>query len=116
MLVVRTDPAALRATVDRVRETGCHAFGVDRFEHAKRILELDDVDILIADCRLGAFNGMHLVHVGRHTRPGLVAVLLGGEEDRALCSGAGVRLLDPGEMDTLVAHVVQLAGSAEHRV
>lgn len=60
ILVVDSDPESLASTADTLT---AHRYVVScaaTFEEAKRRLALVEPDVLIADVRLGAFNGIHL--------------------------------------------------------
>jgi DNA-binding NtrC family response regulator len=47
----------------------------DRFETARRSLDLVRYDLVVANLRLGAFNGLHLVYVARFLGAAMHAVV-----------------------------------------
>ena len=61
VLLVDADPGSLRVGSAWLQAAGCDATVCSSFEDAWRILDADPPDLLIADVRLGAFNGIHLV-------------------------------------------------------
>jgi len=69
VLLVEDDPAILSAFEEWLTQEGYDVIPCRRFEDAK--LELNRVipDALIADVRLGQFNGLHLAWELRELRP-----------------------------------------------
>jgi DNA-binding NtrC family response regulator len=54
------------------------------FAAAKEIVITHPPDLLVTDVRLGAYNGLHLVIVGKAVSSGLAAIVIGPAEDAAL--------------------------------
>lgn len=69
ILVVDHDPEQLAATEDVLRRRGYRVKEATTFQDARRLLALEPPDLLIADVRLGAFNGLHLLVTSRPNRP-----------------------------------------------
>jgi len=61
VLVVDDSPAYLAACVGVLTDDGHEVVGVGSFEEGRRSLAHDRFDGLIADVRLGAYNGLHLI-------------------------------------------------------
>lgn len=104
----------LSAWVKALRQAGYHTAGVSTFEEAKRQLMLDPPNILITGARLGAYNGLHLVHLGRAESPRFQAVIIGEAPDAvlerdAIQAGAAF-LVEPVSGAGLVAVVTVLVG------
>ena len=74
---VRSD---LTRTLDVLRRAGYQVTGAPTFEEGRRLLAARPTDLLIADIRLGAFNGLHLLI----THPELPAIVTHGLPDAAL--------------------------------
>jgi DNA-binding response OmpR family regulator len=84
VLIAHADTDACAAMVRGVRTGGHQAVGVDTFEAAKRQINLQRVDVLIAAAHMGAFHGLHLVHLARGRHPGVVAIVLSDKDDAVL--------------------------------
>ena len=61
ILIVDSDTAARAHAVEALQTAGYQVSGVDSFQKARHILKSVQPDLLIADIRLGTFNGLHLV-------------------------------------------------------
>ena len=80
VLVAERGTSDLTRTVDVLRRAGYQATGASTFEEGKRLLAARPTDLLIADIRLGAFNGLHLLI----THPELPAIVTHGLPDPVL--------------------------------
>ena len=69
ILVVDSEPQTLSRTQRVLRAAGYRVATSDTFEEASRLLTLLLPDLLVADIRLGAFNGLHLVWRRRWNHP-----------------------------------------------
>ena len=125
-LVVHAAENAHREDVARVlMQLGFTVTVVDDFATAKQTVTTDPPDLLITDVRLGAYNGLHLVVVGKAALAGLAAIVIGGPKDAALRGDAervgAVFLSGDVEHDVLVETVGMLlrrpvyAGGPERR-
>jgi CheY-like chemotaxis protein len=98
-----------------LQKMGFGVESVSTFEEARDRLPLRDPDVLISDVRLGEFNGLHLVIVGRARRPTLVAVVLGAP-DPVLAKEAerlgATYLAEPVTEQELSSHVAMLLREA----
>jgi len=100
VLIVDADLMALRAAVIWLREAGYETTAVPTFVEARAALDRGSFDILVADLRLGAFNGIHLVLLARHRTPGIRAIVTHTPanaplEDEARRAGADEFLVKP---------------------
>jgi DNA-binding response OmpR family regulator len=88
VLVVSSDKVALQGTVHVLSRAGFDARGAATFEAASRAMSVETPDLLIADQRLGAFNGLHLVVRGRAASPRMRAIVTSNAPDTVLESDA----------------------------
>jgi DNA-binding response OmpR family regulator len=75
IVVVDADPGSLARTRQILTEAEYEVSVVSSFEEAQRELRRTVADLLIADVRLGSFNGLHLVLDARNRQPQLPAIL-----------------------------------------
>src|SRR5439155_22474840 len=75
ILVVSSDAAARNDALGILNRAGFLATGAASFEEASHALTDVTPDLLIADERLGAFNGLHLVVRGRAVSPRMRAIV-----------------------------------------
>jgi len=88
ILVVSPDDASLNGTLNILNRAGFEAVGAATFEEASQALFHATPDLLIADERLGAFNGLHLVLRGRAVYPLMRAIVTTNNRDTVLESDA----------------------------
>jgi DNA-binding NtrC family response regulator len=84
VLVVDDDRAVLRLLSQWLTGAGYAVVACDRFETAKQHLAEAPPDILLADVRLGAFNGLQLVILAKEQAPGIVAIAMSAFDDPML--------------------------------
>jgi DNA-binding NtrC family response regulator len=84
VLVVQRDRRLLAALVADLRQFGIDAEGVHSFEEARREFATRRWDVLVADVRLGAYNGLQLAVRIRAAQPNVVVILTGEHVDPAL--------------------------------
>jgi DNA-binding NtrC family response regulator len=75
ILVVSENGASLATMLHLLADAGYRTQGASTFEEGKRLLDATSPDLLIADQRLGEFNGLHLVLRGRSGNPGMSAIV-----------------------------------------
>jgi DNA-binding NtrC family response regulator len=75
ILVVTENDASLAAMLHLLADAGYRTRGASTFEEGKRLLDTTSPDLLIADQRLGEFNGLHLVLRGRAGNPDMGAIV-----------------------------------------
>ncbi len=64
ILVVDDDIGYLTVTKDLLERSGHEVLLASTFDEGRRALREDSPDLLIADVRLGAFNGLQLIVTG----------------------------------------------------
>lgn len=84
ILVVSNDDASLATTLKVLNDAGYHACGASTFEEGKRLMAVNSPDFLIADERLGSFNGLHLILRGRYEDPDMGAIVTSSTKDACL--------------------------------
>jgi len=84
ILIVDMDRDLLRELAGRLRRAGYEVFEAASFEEGKRLLSAKKPAALIADIRLGQFNGLHLLLRGRVERPDMRAIITSNFADAVL--------------------------------
>lgn len=84
ILAVDSDGVALNALVDLLRCEGYRTTGAATFETAKQSLDAVHYDLLMADVRLLAYNGLHLVARSRAFSRGTAAIVFAGAPDAVI--------------------------------
>jgi DNA-binding NtrC family response regulator len=107
VLLVDTRSATLRRLSDTLQRAGHVVVEATSFDEAKHALLIRRPSALISALRLGAFNGLHLVHLGRIENPQLQAIILSTDRDIQLhdeIHAAGAMLLiEPLHVPTLLS-------------
>jgi len=84
VLIVDDDLTMLRLITNWVVAEGHHVVSFGQFGEAKSYLATARPDVIIADVRLGAFNGLQLVIQAKLAHPGITAIVLTGFYDPVL--------------------------------
>ena len=109
-LIVHPDGGARAAIRGRLRSAGFQAVAVDTFDAARHMLELEPVDVLVTEARLGDFHGLHLVLLARSSNPAVFAAVLTPERDdmleRDVERAGGVLFV--GDIAAIVAHIPRM--------
>jgi DNA-binding NtrC family response regulator len=84
ILVVSNDGLGLAHTLSVLNEAGYQASGASSFEDASRLLAKGSPDLVIADERLGAFNGLHVILRARGRYPDVAAIVSTPTRSRGL--------------------------------
>ncbi len=84
ILVVSNDVAGLTDTLSILGHAGYHARGASTFAEARLRLASSPPDLVIADQRLGEYNGLHVILRARARHPDLSAIVTTGAMDRGL--------------------------------
>jgi DNA-binding NtrC family response regulator len=84
VLVVDDDASMLRLITTWVASAGHDVVSFAQFGDAKSYLATEKPDVIIADVRLGAFNGLQLVIQAKLERPEITAIVLTGFYDPVL--------------------------------
>lgn len=88
VLLVNADRMALSRLEARLTSSGYRVLAVSSFHYAKHSLITDPPDLLVADVRLEAFNGLHLAARSRIDHPGLPVIITNILPDSVLESQA----------------------------
>jgi DNA-binding NtrC family response regulator len=119
ILVVSTD-AGLAPTLRLLVGAGYAASGATTFEDAARLLATTSPDLLIADERLGAYNGLHLVLRGRADHPDMRAIVTTSFKDPFVEAEATrmnarclVKPLDPAEWLLPISRTLESADGSQ---
>jgi DNA-binding NtrC family response regulator len=92
IFVVSADDDHRSKLIDVLSGAGYRTTGAATFAEAKQVLGSSSADLVIAEERLGAFNGLHVIVLGRAHRPDLKAIVMTAHKDAALETDA--RLLN----------------------
>jgi DNA-binding response OmpR family regulator len=113
VLIVDDDKTTREGLAEFLEEAGYEAVAVGTFEDATRVLKTAPPDLLIADVRLGPFNGLQLVI---STPQPIPAIIITGFADPVLEADARRRGADyvlkpvsPARLLDLVAHKLAAA-------
>ena len=113
VLVVDSDASKVRALALPLRECGYRVLEATSFPDAIRLWDAEEPQVLVADVRLEAFNGLQLVIRARAARPDVTAIVTSPVADRVLADETrrvgGTFLVKPVVVDEIVAAI-------EHRV
>lgn len=119
VLIVDADSEALAGTGEMLSDAGYHVLMASSFEEAKQRMTLAPPDLLIADVRLGAYNGLHLVVRGRADHPEMGAIVTHTVPDPVLEAEAtaqnAVYLVKPYSAERLLGVVASLLGGRPSR-
>ena len=84
ILVVVTDGIERRGIVQALDAAGYFVCGASNFDEAKRFLSLMSPDLVIADERLAAYNGLHVLLRARCENPLVGAIVVSPVKQQAL--------------------------------
>jgi DNA-binding NtrC family response regulator len=84
IMVVSGNDASLVHMLNILNEAGYKTSAASSFEEAQEILARRSPDLVIADQRLGAFNGLHVILNARATHPGVSGIVTTPSRDRGL--------------------------------
>ena len=111
ILVVSTYVDELANVAQILRHAGYRVVTATSFAAADRFIRSDSVGLLIADIRLGSFNGLHLaLHCSSH-HPKIPAIVTNAYADQVLEAEAtrlnAPYLVHPIDADVLLSHVAR---------
>ena len=120
VLVVSADSKRTSAVFDLLKGAGHDVVAAFGFNEAVRTLADYSPDLMIAELRLGAFNGLHLVIRSKIAHPALRTIVVDRNHDPVLqldAEGLGaLYLVEPVPDSDLLAHVSRIRGdAAPHR-
>ena len=114
ILIVEDDERTGVGLAELLEEEGYAVRVANRFEDGINILRAEPPDLLIADIRLGSFNGLQLVLRGR---PSVPAIVITGYDDPVLAENAralgATYFVKPIVPDILLSAIVRAIGAAE---
>jgi DNA-binding NtrC family response regulator len=84
ILIVNGDGIGLTNLVNVLKAAGYRASGASSFEEATRALADETPDLVIADERLGAYNGLHVILRARADHPDMSAIVTTAVKSRGL--------------------------------
>lgn len=106
ILVVDENAAALTTIVAALARAGYRALGAQSFPEAAQTIARVNPSLLIANVRLGQYNGLHLLVRGRVEHPELAVIMIGPDNDmvaaEAQMLGARAYLRQPLDLATLL--------------
>ena len=113
-LVVDQDSRHLYEICKAFREFGYRTFGATSFSDAKRFLIAEHPEIMVADVRLGEFNGIQLLLLATELRPGTDVVITNPSSDPVLAAETrrmgGTFMVKPIDVAELIDVVRQKSG------
>jgi DNA-binding NtrC family response regulator len=84
LLIVDDDRQILGYLTRLLQDAGYATVSCDQFEEARQVLASSQPDLLLADIRLGPYNGLQLGISARKAYPDLPIIILTGHEDPTL--------------------------------
>lgn len=84
VLIVDDDLSLLAAIERAFQDAGENVVATSTFEEARRVLRDQAFDVLVTDIRLGAFNGLQLAVIARHSYPSIRLLVFSGFDDPVL--------------------------------
>src|SRR5687768_13093701 len=75
VILVNGDRRALQQTDALLSEAGHLVAALSSFTEAKKLLDSVIPDLLVADIRLDAFNGLHLASCSHHEHPDIPVII-----------------------------------------
>ena len=120
LLIVDPDTASQRVMVNALRAGRYRTLTAGGFGRAIQLLESSRPDLLITVVRLGQFNGVHLVVLGRTKDPRMAALVVDDRRDtvlerEALSAGATAYLAKPLGAADLLKRVAEALATRERR-
>jgi DNA-binding response OmpR family regulator len=120
LLIVDPDAASQRAMVDALKAGRYRTLTAGGFRRGIQLLETSRPDLLITVVRLGQFNGVHLVVLGRSKDPRMAALVVDDRRDtvlerEAMQAGATAYLTKPLSPADLLRRVAEALANRERR-
>jgi DNA-binding NtrC family response regulator len=84
IVVVSQNGERLNTLIDGLLAAGYLASGASTFADGKLLVQSESPDLVIADERLGPFNGLHLILMGRVQHPNMKAIVTSHAHDASL--------------------------------
>ena len=120
LLIVDPDSSSQRTALDALQAGRYRTFTANGFPRARQLLDATRPDLLITVVRLGKFNGVQLVVLGRAKDPRLSALVIDDKRDaalerEALNAGAIAYLVKPISPGDLLSRVAAALAGRERR-
>ncbi len=84
LLVVDDDPFMVSISKRYLEDVGYDILTATDFRDARIQIEVFEPAVLVADVRLGEFNGLQLAMLAREARPDAAVVLISGYQDASV--------------------------------
>lgn len=84
VLLVEPDNDTRALTAKALQDAGVSVIEAYDFHTAKHTLDATPADVLVAEIRLGAYNGLHLLLRAKNARPGLIGIVTARSADPVL--------------------------------
>src|SRR6476620_6055751 len=84
IVVVSQNSERLNTLIDGLLSAGYLAIGVSTFADGKLLVQSESPDLVIADERLGPYNGLHLILMCRVQHPNMKAIVTSNAHDASL--------------------------------
>lgn len=111
VLVVDTNPCLVRALALQLREYGYRVLEATSFRDAQGLWDAEEPQVLVADVRLEAYNGLQLLIRARAIRPDVTAIITSPVADGVLADETrrlgGTLLVKPVDVGKIVAVIEQ---------
>ena len=115
ILLVEDDESASIGLAELLEGEGYPVRVVNRFEDGLHVLRTDPPDLLIADIRLGSFNGLQLVLRGQ---PSVPSIVITGYDDPVLADNArslgATYFVKPIDPTALLSAIVRITSAARN--
>ena len=115
-LVVDLEPRNLYELCKTFRQHGYRTFGATSFQDAKRFLINEHPEVIVADVRLGEFNGIQLLLLAKELRHGSAVVITNAFADSVLAAETrrmgGTFMVKPIDVAELIDVVRQKSSRA----
>jgi DNA-binding NtrC family response regulator len=89
-MIVEPDDADRLFLSATLTSAGLHVTATESFSSARQLLVAQPPSILVTEIRLGAYNGLHLAHLGRWLQPHMRLIVMSRFHDRVLRRDAEV--------------------------
>ncbi len=120
VLVVDADSASRQQVHAKLREAGFDTLEAATYEEGRRLWSAERPSVLIADIRLGQYNGLQLLLHARAAEPGIAAFITCSFPDKVLetetARFGGTFLVKPLDMEKVLAAIRQHRQPAPSRI
>jgi len=114
VLIAEDDPATLSGLASYVHAAGYSVVPAPSFTEARRLMPFVRPDVVVADIRLGEYNGLQLVVQAGSLESPPAVIVTSGFEDPVLCAEAErlgatflLKPIDPPRLVALISEMVK---------